>query len=40
VVGGLAAATLATLTVLPAVFALVQARRAVRPASLEPVDPA
>src|SRR5205814_7080867 len=38
VVGGLAAATLATLLVLPAVFALVQARSHRRTASLDPSD--
>ncbi|MHB8520861.1 MAG: efflux RND transporter permease subunit [Limisphaerales bacterium] len=40
VVGGLAAATIATLVVLPSVFALVQTRRATRSASLDPDDPA
>jgi len=39
VVGGLAVATLATLLVLPAVFALVQARAHRRSASLDPTDP-
>jgi multidrug efflux pump subunit AcrB len=39
VIGGLAAATLATLIVLPSVFAIVQARSAVRSASLDPDDP-
>ena len=39
VVGGLAAATLATLLVLPAIFALVQARSHRRSASLDPDDP-
>jgi multidrug efflux pump subunit AcrB len=38
VVGGLAAGTLTTLFVLPAVFALVMAGRA-RPVSLDPFDP-
>jgi multidrug efflux pump subunit AcrB len=38
VVGGLAAATFATLFVLPAVFALVQARAHRRPVSLDPDD--
>jgi multidrug efflux pump subunit AcrB len=38
VVGGLAAATLATLLVLPAVFAIVQSRAHRRSASLEPDD--
>jgi multidrug efflux pump subunit AcrB len=38
VVGGLAAATLATLLVLPAVFAIVQARAHRRSASLDPDD--
>jgi len=38
VVGGLAAATVATLVVLPAVFALVQARAHRRSASLDPHD--
>ena len=36
VVGGLVAATLTTLIVLPAVFALIQARRPVQTASLDP----
>ncbi|HEU4616408.1 MAG TPA: efflux RND transporter permease subunit, partial [Gammaproteobacteria bacterium] len=40
VVGGLAAATLATLFVLPAVFAIVQARGGRRSVSLDPDDPA
>ncbi|MDE3067466.1 MAG: efflux RND transporter permease subunit [Verrucomicrobiota bacterium] len=40
VVGGLAMATLATLLVLPAVFAIVQARSHRRSASLDPDDPA
>jgi multidrug efflux pump subunit AcrB len=40
VVGGLAAATLATLGVLPAVFALVQSRATTASASLDPADPA
>jgi multidrug efflux pump subunit AcrB len=39
VVGGLAAATAATLFVLPALFALVQARAHRRSASLDPDDP-
>jgi multidrug efflux pump subunit AcrB len=38
VIGGLAAATVATLTVLPAVFTLLQARRPVGSGSLEPVE--
>jgi multidrug efflux pump subunit AcrB len=38
VIGGLSAATLATLTVLPAVFALVQARATTRSMSLHPHD--
>jgi multidrug efflux pump subunit AcrB len=40
VIGGLAAATLATLTVLPTVFALVQGRAGRASASLDPHDPA
>ncbi len=40
VVGGLAAATLATLTVLPTVFALVQGKASQESASLDPDDPA
>jgi multidrug efflux pump subunit AcrB len=40
VVGGLAVATLATLVVLPAVFAIVQANAHCRPASLDPDDAA
>ena len=39
VVGGLAASTLATLLVLPAVFALAQRRAGVAGASLDPDDP-
>ncbi len=39
VIGGLAAATLATLFVLPAVFAIVQRRASARSASLDPDDP-
>ncbi|HEV8541036.1 MAG TPA: efflux RND transporter permease subunit, partial [Verrucomicrobiae bacterium] len=39
VVGGLALATLATLLVLPSIFALVQARAHRRSASLDPTDP-
>ena len=39
VVGGLALATITTLTVLPAVFALVQSRASMRSASLDPRDP-
>jgi multidrug efflux pump subunit AcrB len=40
VIGGLAAATAATLLVLPAVFALIQRRASIRSASLDPDDPA
>ncbi len=40
VIGGLAAATLTTLFVLPAVFALVMGRSPARSASLSPFDPA
>jgi hypothetical protein len=40
VIGGLAAATLATLIVLPTVFALVQGRAGRESASLDPDDPA
>ena len=40
VIGGLAMATLATLIVLPCVFALVQARASAKSASLDPDDPA
>jgi multidrug efflux pump subunit AcrB len=39
VIGGLAAATLATLTVLPAVFALMQAKVSSDSVSLHPMDP-
>jgi hypothetical protein len=39
VVGGLAASTLATLFLLPAVFAVVQRRATVAAASLDPDDP-
>jgi hypothetical protein len=40
VIGGLVGATVATLLVLPAFFAIVQARAAVRSSSLDPLDPA
>ena len=40
VIGGLLAATFATLTVLPSVFAIVQSRAHRRSASLDPDDPA
>jgi Cu/Ag efflux pump CusA len=39
VIGGLAAATLATLIVLPAVFTIVQGRSGTRSVSLDPDDP-
>jgi Cu/Ag efflux pump CusA len=39
VVGGLIAATIATLFVLPSVFALIQARSSTKSASLDPSDP-
>ncbi len=39
VVGGLAASTIATLTILPSVFATVQGRASTRSASLDPDDP-
>ena len=39
VIGGLAAATLATLLILPSVFALVQARASTVAVSLDPDDP-
>src|SRR5213078_5046753 len=39
VVGGLAVATLATLLILPSVFAIVQARAHRRSASVDPDDP-
>jgi len=39
VVGGLAAATIATLFVLPSVFAIVQRRTTRKSASLDPDDP-
>jgi multidrug efflux pump subunit AcrB len=39
VIGGLAAATLATLLVLPSVFAVIQGRATRRPQSLDPDDP-
>ena len=38
VMGGLVAATLATLLILPAVFALVQSRASTKSASLDPED--
>jgi multidrug efflux pump subunit AcrB len=40
VIGGLAAATFATLFILPSIFAIVQKRASVRSASLDPDDPA
>jgi multidrug efflux pump subunit AcrB len=40
VIGGLAAATIATLTVLPAVYAMLQGRASTVSASLDPDDPA
>jgi len=40
VIGGLAAATFATLVILPSVFAIVQARASIESASLDPDDPA
>ena len=40
VIGGLAAATIATLTVLPAVYAMLQGRAGTVSASLDPDDPA
>jgi len=40
VIGGLAAATLATLLVLPSVYSLVQQSAGVRSSSLDPDDPA
>jgi len=39
VIGGLSAATVATLFILPAIFAIVQRRAAVASASLDPTDP-
>jgi Cu/Ag efflux pump CusA len=39
VIGGLIAATFATLTILPAVFAVVQARAKTESPSLDPDDP-
>jgi hypothetical protein len=39
VIGGLAAATAATLLVLPTVFALTQSRATIQSASLDPGDP-
>jgi multidrug efflux pump subunit AcrB len=40
VIGGLVASTLATLLVLPSVFAVVQGRSSTASASLDPADPA
>jgi Cu/Ag efflux pump CusA len=40
VIGGLMASTLATLLVLPSVFAVVQGRSSAASASLDPADPA
>lgn len=40
VIGGLVASTLATLLVLPSVFAVIQARSSTKSASLDPADPA
>jgi multidrug efflux pump subunit AcrB len=39
VIGGLAAATVATLLILPSIFAIVQARSTARTASQDPTDP-
>jgi len=39
VIGGLVAATLATLFILPSIFALVQTRASTRSSSLDPDDP-
>jgi hypothetical protein len=39
VIGGLAAATFATLFVLPSMFALIQSRASVASVSLDPGDP-
>ena len=39
VMGGLLAATIATLLILPAVFAIVQSRASMKSASLDPEDP-
>jgi Cu/Ag efflux pump CusA len=39
VIGGLSAATIATLFILPAVFAILQQRAGVASASLDPADP-
>jgi len=39
VMGGLLAATSATLLILPAVFAIVQSRASIKSASLDPEDP-
>jgi Cu/Ag efflux pump CusA len=39
VIGGLLAATFATLFIVPAVFAIVQSSRPPRSASLDPLDP-
>jgi hypothetical protein len=39
VIGGLVAATLATLFILPAVFSIVQRRASTKSASLDPDDP-
>jgi multidrug efflux pump subunit AcrB len=39
VIGGLAAATIATLLILPSIFAIVQQRSSSRTASLDPTDP-
>jgi Cu/Ag efflux pump CusA len=39
VVGGLAAATLTTLLVIPSIFAILEGRSSVHPASIDPDDP-
>lgn len=39
VMGGLLAATFATLLILPAIFAIVQSRASTKSASLDPEDP-
>jgi hypothetical protein len=39
VIGGLVVSTFATLTIVPSIYAILQARASTKPASLNPMDP-
>jgi hypothetical protein len=39
VIGGLLVSTFATLTILPSIYAVLQSRASIKPASLNPLDP-